>query len=107
MNSYFRAKVKVVSDLSNYGTKTELEHDTGIDTFDLTAVRDFIALKAYVDKADISKLTSVPTKTMGKISEAVPVFMWNTALRGNFNLFSSWVFSYHWQNLYFATKTGH
>ena len=71
MNSYFRAKVKVVSDLSNYGTKTELEHDTGINTFDLTAIRDFTALKAYVDKVDISKLTSVPTRTMGKILQVM------------------------------------
>ena len=60
-DSHIRDKVKVVLDLSNYATKKELEHATGIDTFDLTAKKDFIALKAEVDKLDINKLTNVPT----------------------------------------------
>ena len=54
-------EVKVVSDLSNYATKKELENATGIDTSDLAAKEDFIALKAEVDKLDITKLTSVQT----------------------------------------------
>ena len=33
-DSHIRNKVKVVLDLSNYVTKKELEHATGIDTFD-------------------------------------------------------------------------
>ena len=53
-------EVKVVLDLSNYAFKKELEHDTGIDTSDLTAKKDFIALKAEVDKLDINKPTNVP-----------------------------------------------
>ena len=39
----------------------KLEHATGIDTSDLAAKKDFIALKAEVDKLDINKLTNVPT----------------------------------------------
>ena len=53
-----RDKVEVVLDLSNYATKKELEHATAIDTFDLTAKKEFIALKVEVDKIDINKLTN-------------------------------------------------
>ena len=35
--SHIRDKVKVVLDLSNYATKTKLEHATGVDTSDLAA----------------------------------------------------------------------
>ena len=42
---------------SNYATKKELEHARGIDASDLAAKKDFIALKAEVDKLDINKLT--------------------------------------------------
>ena len=59
--SHIRDKVKVVLDLSNYATKKELEHATGIDTSDLAAKKDFITLKAEVGKLDINKLTNVPT----------------------------------------------
>ena len=54
-------KVKVVLDLPNYSTKKELDHATGVDTSDLAAKKDFIALKAEVDKLDINKLVNVPT----------------------------------------------
>ena len=59
--SHIRDKVKVVLDLSNYATKKKLEYATGIDTSDLAAKKDFIALKAEVGKLDINKLTNVPT----------------------------------------------
>ena len=59
--SHIRDKVKVVLDLSIYATKKELEDATGIDTSDLAAKKDFIALKAEVDKLDIHKLTNVAT----------------------------------------------
>ena len=59
--SHIRDKVKVVLDLSNYATKKELEHATGIDTSDLAAKKDFTTLKAEVGKLDINKLTNVPT----------------------------------------------
>ena len=61
--SHIRDKVKVVLDLSNYATKKELEHATGIDTSDLTAKKDFVALKAEVDKLDIDKLQLVNLPT--------------------------------------------
>ena len=52
-DSNVRDKVKVVLVLSNYATKKELEHVTDVDTSDLAAKTDFIALKAEVDKQDI------------------------------------------------------
>ena len=59
--SHIRDKVKVVLELSNYTTKKELYHTTGIDTSDLTAKKGFIALKAEFDKLNINKLVNVPT----------------------------------------------
>ena len=58
---HIRDKVKVVLDLSNHATKKELDHATGVDTSDLAAKKNFIALKAKVDKLDINKLISAPT----------------------------------------------
>ena len=58
-DSHIRDKVKVVLHLSNYATKKELEDAVGIDTSDLAAKKDSIALKAEVDKLDINKLTNV------------------------------------------------
>ena len=49
-------KLKLVLVLPNYATKNELKHATGIDAWDLAAKKDFIALKAEVDKLDINKL---------------------------------------------------
>ena len=45
--------------MSNYTTKKELDNATGVDSSDLAAKKDFIALKAEVDKLDINKLTNV------------------------------------------------
>ena len=59
-DSHIRDEVKLVLDLSNYVTKKELEHVTRVDTFDLAAKKDFIALKAQVDKLDINKLVNIP-----------------------------------------------
>ena len=47
--------------MSNYATKKELDHATGVDTSCLAAKKDFFALKAVVDKQDINKLVNVPT----------------------------------------------
>ena len=47
--------------MTNCAIKKELEHATGVDTSDLAAERDFVALKAEVDKLDINKLVNVPT----------------------------------------------
>ena len=59
--SHFRDKVKVVLDLSNYATKKELDHATGVKTSDLAGKKDFIALKAGVVKLNINKLVNVST----------------------------------------------
>ena len=47
--------------MSNSAIKKQLDHARGIDAFDLAAKKDFIALKAKVDKLDINKLVNVPT----------------------------------------------
>ena len=60
-DSHIRDKVKIVLDLSNYATKKELDHAIGVDTSDLAAKEDFIALKVEVDKLCISKLVHFPT----------------------------------------------
>ena len=60
-DNHIREKFKVELDLSNYAAKKELEYDTGIDISDLAAKKDFVALKAEVNKRDINKLTNVPT----------------------------------------------
>ena len=60
-DSNIRDKIKVLLDLSNYATKKELEYATGIDASNLVVKKDFIALKAKVDKLDINELAKVPT----------------------------------------------
>ena len=57
--------VKVVLDLSNYDSKKELDHPTGVDVSDLAAKNDFTALKAEVENLDINKLVNVPTSLNG------------------------------------------
>ena len=54
-------KVKVILDLSNYASKKELDHATGINTSEWAAKNDFIALKAEVHKLDINELVNIPT----------------------------------------------
>ena len=46
--------VKLVLDLSNYATNKKLEHITDVNTSDLAAKKDFLALKAEVDKLGIN-----------------------------------------------------
>ena len=55
-DSNIRDKVKVVLELSNYATKKELEHVTGIDKSNVAANKYFIELKAEVGKLEINKL---------------------------------------------------
>ena len=59
-DSHIKDKVKIVLDLLNYAAKKELNHTTGVDTFDLAATKYLIALKPEVDKLDINKLGNVP-----------------------------------------------
>ena len=49
---HVKDKVKAVLNLSNYTTKKELEHATGVDTSDL-ATEKYIVLKAEVDKLNM------------------------------------------------------
>ena len=59
-DSHINNKVKIILDLTNHATKKELNHATGVDTFNLAAKRDFIAL-AEIDKLEIDKLVNVPS----------------------------------------------
>ena len=59
--SPIKHKIKVVLDLSNYATKKELEHATGIDTSDFAAKKYFFPLKAEVCELEINKINNVPT----------------------------------------------
>ena len=68
-DSHIRVKVKVVLDFPNQVTEKKLEYATGIDTFDSTTKKGFIALKAEVDKLDIIKLTNVPTNLKTKVDD--------------------------------------
>ena len=60
-DSNVRNKIKLELDLYKIATKKELYLATGVGTCDLAAKKDFIALKAQVDKLDIAKLVNVPT----------------------------------------------
>ena len=53
-NSHIRDKVKVALELWNHITKKELDHATDVDTSDVAAKKDFIALKAEVEKLDVN-----------------------------------------------------
>ena len=53
--------MKVVLDLSNFAKEKELNHATGVETSDLAAKKDFIVLKAEIDKLGINKFVNVPT----------------------------------------------
>ena len=46
--------------MTNYANQKELEHTLRVDTSDLAAKEDFVALKAEVDKIDINKFVNVP-----------------------------------------------
>ena len=46
--------------MSNYATKKELYHATGVNTSELYAKKDFIALNTEVDKLDINELVNAP-----------------------------------------------
>ena len=47
-------------DLSYYATKKELENATSVDKSICAAKKDFIALKAEVDKLKINELINIP-----------------------------------------------
>ena len=47
--------------MSHYSTKKELEHAAGVDTTNLVAKNDFIALKVEGERLEINKLVIVLT----------------------------------------------
>ena len=47
--------------MSNYTTKNELEHATGVDTSNIAAKSDFIVLKVEINKLDTNKLINALT----------------------------------------------
>ena len=55
---HINEKVKVVLDLSNYVTKKELNDATNVDTRNLAAKSDFVALETYFEKLDIIKFVN-------------------------------------------------
>ena len=62
LDSNTRDKVRVL-DLSNYATKKELNNTTVVDTSSLAVKRNFVALKAEVDKLDVpADLNNLKTK---------------------------------------------
>ena len=58
-DSHNRDKVKVVLCLLDYATKKELKDGALVDISNLAAKRDFIALKADIDKLDINEFVNV------------------------------------------------
>ena len=65
--SHIRDKIKVVLDLSNFVTKKKLEHAAGVDTFNWAAKKDFVVLRAQIDKLGINKLVNVPTSNSNNL----------------------------------------
>ena len=53
------ANVKSELDLSNYATKADLKHATGVDTSSFAKKTDLANLKSDVGKSDIDKLENV------------------------------------------------
>ena len=59
---FFKGRVKVQLDLSNYTTKEHLKNTTGVHTSHCAKKSDLANLTSDVDKLDIDKLKNVPSK---------------------------------------------
>ena len=66
----FGGNIKVTVDLSNYGTKADLNIVTHVDTSSFAPKTNLASLKTEVDKLDIDKLAPVPVD-MSKLSDVV------------------------------------
>ena len=62
--------IKVVFDLSNYATKTDLKNVTHVDVSSFASKASLPNSKTEVDKLDIAKLTPVPND-LAKLSNVV------------------------------------
>ena len=73
-----RDKVIIVLDLSNDATKKELEYATGVDSSNLASKRNFIPLKAEVDKLDIKTLIYYLTglNNLKAKADDLELFLW-------------------------------
>ena len=60
-DSHIRDKVQIMVDLTNNAIEKELDHAKGVGTFDLASKKDFIALKAEVQKLDTNELFNIST----------------------------------------------
>ena len=60
-DSHIRDKVQIMLDLTNNATEKELDHAKGVGTSDLASKKDFIALKAEVQKLDTNELFNIST----------------------------------------------
>ena len=58
---YFRRRVKIELDFSNYATKADLKSTTGVDTSKFAKKFDLASLKSNIDELNIDKLKNVPT----------------------------------------------
>ena len=66
----FGGNINVKIDLSNYGTKTDLENVTQVDTSSFALKTNLANLKTEVDKLDIDKLAPL-TVDLSKLSVVV------------------------------------
>ena len=62
--------IKVVLDLTNYATKTDLKNITHVDVSSYASKTNLSALKCEVDKIDVDKLKTTPTD-LAKLSNVV------------------------------------
>ena len=76
MSQYFptplshKENIKVEIDLSNYGTKKDINDITHVDTANFALKTNLSSLKTEVDKLDIGKLAAVPVD-LSKLSNVV------------------------------------
>ena len=61
LNSHIRDKVLPYLTCGIMLLKKKKKGASGVDTSNLAVKRDFIALKAEIDKLDITKLVNIPT----------------------------------------------
>ena len=66
----FGGDINVKVDLSNYVTKADLKHATGIESSNIAPKSNLASLKTEVDKLDIDKLVPVPVN-LSKLSDVV------------------------------------
>ena len=68
--SHFGDNIKVKTDLSNYGTKTDIKNILHVDTSSFALKTNLANLKTEVDKLDIDKLVPTPAD-LSKLSNVV------------------------------------